>query len=152
MASREQQFQDAQLRRQFAQAFASGSIKAIDRIGQPIETGALVMYRPPFDLIYEVHDVKPVLDPRQPVGVVQAVLSCSVPVLLQVNTPVMAMIRVGTQQAPGQASLDPLQAQPTPPSPLVVTDADAPVMAGTTDIPIEPETDDHDRDPDPTQH
>lgn len=119
MVDRNQQARDrfalqqeaARIRRQFVADVTAGHVQVIDRIAQPITIGALVIYRPPHDFVYEVADIKPVLDPRAQPGLVELTLRCQVPVTFMANVPIMGMIRVGTQQAPGHASLDPI----TPP-------------------------------------
>lgn len=87
----------AKLRRDFAAAIATGQAKCLDRFSQPLETGCLVVWKTPEDLVWLVKDVKPLLDPKQPPGLVEMTLTLTVPVLFRVNEPITPMIRVGQQ-------------------------------------------------------
>lgn len=120
------QFQLAQQRAAFARALSSGQVKILDRFANPIEKGSLVMWRTPFDLVWEVKDVVPVLDPNMPVGIVRYILECAVPVDLNPQVPQMAMTVCGRQNAPGHAQLDTPEAKsPFTPEPgVALTDAE----------------------------
>lgn len=125
------------LQQQFAQALAAGQVSVIDRIGQKIEQGALVVYRPPHDFVYEVKSITPILDPRVPPGQVQIVLDCTVPVVFMAGQPIMGMIRVGTQHAPGHASLDEMKPQET----ATASMTDETIVPGTPAAPSPEHTD-----------
>ena len=100
-----QEFALAQQRRAFAQAVTSGQAAVLDRLAQPVAKGALVLWRPPHDLIYEVVDVAPVLDPRQPPGLVQLTLMSTAPVTFYAGQPAMSLVVIGQQHAEGHAEL-----------------------------------------------
>ncbi len=99
---------EAARRSSAAAAIADGRIQARDRYGKPITAGALVLMLPVDPgTVFVVEDVKPMLDPRAPVGAVELVVSCR----LQVRT-------VAGQPANGLAVVGQLEAaKPAAPSP-----------------------------------
>lgn len=86
-------------------ALASGKAAPIDRFAAPIRKGSLVMWHPPFDLVYQVDDVVPVLDPRVQAGVVQMTLSITIPVQAVVGQPAMGMVVVGSTDGKAHSAL-----------------------------------------------
>jgi len=67
-----------------------------DRFGVPIRPGQHVLYRPEIDVVYQVLDVKPILDPRMPTGSVQLVLTVTMPLVLGTQQPIGRLIAIGT--------------------------------------------------------
>lgn len=99
---------------------------AIDRLGKIIEQGHLVLYHSPDDMIYEVVDLRPVLNPSMP-NAMQVTLQTQFNVLIQAAVPSRAFIIVGESAARQQARAAGNGAlgtvAPDPPSALVLTDA-----------------------------
>ncbi len=73
----------------------------VDRIGQAVEIGALVLFKvpPAFDLIWEVSDIGPSLDPSGPVGALNVKLTVTVPLLVPAGQRQVSFIRVGHSDA-----------------------------------------------------
>ena len=104
--------------RQFAAQVANGHAYAIDRINQRIEVGSLVVWRPPADLIFEVVDIAPVLNPGEPPGRLKLALSTLVPDhIVSANVRQLSMIVIGKQIAPGHADISGPKMQSEPDSP-----------------------------------
>lgn len=87
----------AKMRREFAGAVARGEARVLDRFSNILEAGSLVVWKTPEDFVWLVKEVKPVLDPKAPPGVVEMTLTVTVPALFRVNDPIVPMIRVGRQ-------------------------------------------------------
>ena len=113
----EEQQRVKQLNKQVREAVSSGSLTVVDRIGQTLEKGALVVWRPPFDLVFEVLDAVPILDPGAPPGAMRVVLTCTTSAGIPAGQPQMNMIRIGTQRSEGHAELDPVGETPVEPVP-----------------------------------
>lgn len=80
----------------------------IDRFGVPLTPKDLVLYRPPMDLIFRVEDVKPVVDPRAPPGMVTLVLSVVTTVHVPAGQPQINMVVVGVaEEQPADPPADP---------------------------------------------
>jgi len=118
----------------FQTAVRMGKAYAIDRFASPIQQGSLVLWATPHDMVWQVIDVKPVLDVRQPPGLMTLVMHCEVPVQFIAGQPAMGLVVVGRQNAPGHAQLDTPQIASGPP-------AEAPTG--------QPEALDDDSEPDP---
>lgn len=95
----------ARARRQFQQMVALGQIGARDRFGNMIETGDQMMVRLPFDLVYQVVAVNPVLDPNQPPGLMDLVCTVTFPLRIRVGEPYMLGHVVA--KAPPMAAVQP---------------------------------------------
>lgn len=95
------EMQKAQQR--FAQDVASGVAVALDRFKVTLEIGDLVVYAPPIDSVYQIMDIKPLLDPRQPAGLVQMILSCTLPIYLPVMQATGNLIKCGHVPTAAQA-------------------------------------------------
>lgn len=99
----------------FARDLAAGRTAFVDRFGAKVDKGDYVIYQPPHDLIFEVMDVTPVLDPR--VGVVGAVtvrLVSTTDIQFIASQRAMNVIKCGTQAKaqdgtaiPGEADIKP---------------------------------------------
>lgn len=106
------EFEAAQQRKRFQKDFpgmiASGQIAPLDRFGVPIRPGDLVTWRGPVthDLIWEVRDVVPVLEPNVPAGVCRVTLICTSPVAVRAHQPEISMIRVGRTQTAADAEAE----------------------------------------------
>ena len=81
------QEESATARRQFAQSVARGQLGAMDRFGQPIEAGDQLMVRTPFDLVFTVVTVNPLLDPRAPAGLMDVVCTVTFPLRIPAGQP-----------------------------------------------------------------
>lgn len=93
--AQQQQVELERVRRTFAAGVATGEITGLDRFGHRLTMGSLALFRPPNDLVFEVTEVKPILDPRAPVGLVQLTLVAKCPVTMKVNEPAGNIVRVG---------------------------------------------------------
>lgn len=87
MNNAEKEFQQAAARRQFAQAVAQGRTGAIDRFGQRIQVGDQLMLRLDVDHVYSVTDVRPVLDPKLPPGLIDVLCTITFPLRLEAGLP-----------------------------------------------------------------
>ncbi len=83
---RMEQSQQAQ-RRQLLGGIPSAQAEPRDRFGVPIRVGDLVIHRPEPDPIFEVVDVKPVMNPQMPPGMVIVTLAIQMPVYLSTLQP-----------------------------------------------------------------
>ena len=74
---------------------------AIDRLGKMIEPGHLILFHNDEDLIFEVLDVRPVLNPGVPDGAqaIQVMLKAEFPVAFLAAQPNRAMVIIGESQA-----------------------------------------------------
>lgn len=141
----------------FARAVAEGVVGARDRFGNPIKRGHMVTYRAvEADPVYEVVDIAPILDPRQP-NMVRVTLAATLPLRVFVNQSTQVLTVIGTvptaedgkDAPPPEAPPDVPSPDAPPPSPveppltggggptLVLTDADQPV-AGAPASPPDP--------------
>jgi hypothetical protein len=102
---RQRQEELARARRQFQQMVALGQIGARDRFGNPIETGDQMMVRLPFDLVYQVVAVNPVMDPREPPGLMDLV--CTVTFPLRMRAGEAYMLGHVVAKAPPVAAVQP---------------------------------------------
>lgn len=73
--------------RRFIQALSAGQVGAYDRLQQPIQVGVKVLWSPPYDLIYDVTSVAPVLDPGAPAGLMNVTLTVTATVQMAANQP-----------------------------------------------------------------
>lgn len=119
------QMEMAKQRQQFAAAVAANQVVPRDRFGVPITAGRLVMYRPNADMVFQVADVSPVVDPRMPTGMVTVMLTIQAPITIPVGKPIINMIVIGTQALPTDAPAEtpPVDPPPTDP-PIVLSDVD----------------------------
>ncbi len=129
-----------------AQAMRPPSV-AIDRMQRMIEVGHLVMFHNEEDLIFEVVDIRPVLDPNIPQGqgVVTVMLSAQFPVHTHAAMPNRGMIIVGespariAKQASENGNRPEESVRVASASGLVLTDAPSdPVQEPVDDTPDEP--------------
>ena len=110
----------AQMEGSFAKLVATGEAQAMpfDRFGVPIRVGDEILFRPPFDFVFKVEAIQPILDPRAPVGLITMVLVSAGPIHVQAGQPLMNAVIVATaetqetQQAAEQALPDPDPTEP----------------------------------------
>jgi hypothetical protein len=93
----------------FARLVAEGALPPRDRMNNAIGRGHLVLYHPAVDVIYQVMDVVPVMDPRQP-GTVRLHLMAEVPLTVPINRPIAELLVCGitaaTEMAKGPGAAD----------------------------------------------
>lgn len=111
----------------------SGVIPPRDRFGNAIQPGDLVVYHPPVDLVFQVKDVKPVMDPRAPQGLVNVVLVVEVPVGVNVSQVTGNFIRVGRIQEQVEAGES--VSESSAEEPTSETPPDVPPAIALTDAP-----------------
>lgn len=89
-------------RQQLNDAIARGEVNSAprDRFGVPLKIGDYVLFRPFMDPVCQVVDIKPVIDPRAPAGLVTVVLQAVIPMHVPINLPNQQMIALGTQDNP----------------------------------------------------
>jgi hypothetical protein len=115
MTDRNEQARQDFARRKAAAEMAAGRAAPLDRLGAPIQVGSLVLWHPPYDLVYQVDSITPVLDPRAPAGLVQMNLSIKVPIQAALNQVATSMIVVGfTDGAAHSQLITPDGASPRP--------------------------------------
>ena len=110
---REQAIREAnQQLAKFARDLSAGKTGMLDRFGAKVEKDDFVLYRPQHDLIFEVKDVRPNMNPMLPVGTVILVLECQTDVQFIASQRAMTVIKCGTkardadgQALPGQADI-----------------------------------------------
>lgn len=96
-------------RKRMADAIGTGQVNAVDRFTQPIEVGKLCVYQPnPDIMLWEVTEVRPVLDPGAPPGMVRVTCATSITMVAYVSQPIRNLLIVGDK--PGT------QETQTPPS------------------------------------
>ena len=114
--------------RQFLNALSAGQAGALDRFANPIQVGQKILYHPPFDLIYEVASVAPVLDPKMAPGMMAVTLTVTFPVHMGANQPNPNAVIVGHVEPQAEQPTDATAAEPAataPPaesSPIVLVD------------------------------
>jgi len=118
-ASEAQKREAQRLQQEFARAVSGGQAGVLDRFGQRIEPGALLLFHPPYDYVYTVVDVAPVLAPNVPPGYVRLSLELKMQATVPVNQPQMTMVRVGDAAGVAQAADSPA---PTPIAPPPIAD------------------------------
>lgn len=73
----------------------SGEIPVLDRMQRPVLKGHLILWEPQYLPVWEVEDVKPILDPRMGPGQVQLTLTCRFPMPVPAGVPLPAYTIVG---------------------------------------------------------
>ena len=125
----QQQREAAKLQQEFARALSAGQAGVLDRFGQKIEPGTLLLFHPPYDYVYTVVDVAPVLAPNVPPGYVRLTLELKMQATVPVNQPQMTMVSVGKQEAPETANASDV-VTPIAPPPTEVGDAEVSALSG----------------------
>lgn len=105
----------------------TGEVTALDRFGMPIRPGDMVVVHLDPDPVMQVLDIKPPIDPRQPVDQVTIILSVTVPMMVRAGLPVTNLLVIGSPMKEDvPSSADATAAGPK----LVLTDTDtAPATA-----------------------
>ncbi len=94
--------------KQFLQALSAGQVSPLDRFQNPIRMGDKVLYKTPYDLIFTVQAITPVLNPNVPPGLMDVILTVTVPLRVAANQPNPNAVIVQQQeqtQASGPVSL-----------------------------------------------
>lgn len=118
-------------RERFARAVGASIPQAmpLDRFGNGITPGGNVMYRPEVDLVFHVADVKPIMDPKVPPGMVGVRLTADFQLMVPFGQPLARMIAIGGQQQMPAPSGDQPATAPPP-------DGEAPAVP--TETPVDP--------------
>ena len=90
----------------FARAMNEGKTGMVDRFGVKIEAGHYVLYRPMHDLIFEVIDVAPSLNPQHMVGTITLKLACTTDVQFVAGQRAMTVIKCGQRAADEEGAAD----------------------------------------------
>lgn len=128
----DERFKQEQMKRaqaDFARAVQQGMVAPIDRFGNRVRPGMRVLYRPPFDLVYEVDAITPLLDPRQPAGLVTLMLSVKAfPVVVPVGQIYPAILVLQPREEPptSMTESDPAMAVPEGAAPSPPSDKEPP--------------------------
>lgn len=72
----------------------------VDRFGQPLSPGDLVVYDPRSPVVYRVADIRPILDPKAPPGAMQVTLTASAFVSTAHGVPIGELLRIGYADGP----------------------------------------------------
>jgi len=97
----------------FARLLNEGKTGMIDRFGIAITPGAYVLYRPTFDLIFEVVDVAPILDMSRPAGYLKLSLACETTIEFVAGQRGMSIVKCGERsKVEGEAAIQPPGSQP----------------------------------------
>ena len=78
----------------FARGVSSGALAPRDRFNRPLAKHQLVLYHPEVDVVYQITDVIPVMDPRIP-GMVRLMLTAIVPLATRAGQPTAPLVIVG---------------------------------------------------------
>lgn len=116
----------------FAGDFAMGKVGPVDRFGRRIQVHDLVLWEPPYTMVYEVTKIEPVLtaDPNQPVGRVQITLELTAPMVTLANRPAMVVTVVGHTRSTTDAELHRIEGAEKG-NPLPEAEAEAPGAPAT---------------------
>lgn len=99
--------------RQFALQVQRGEAAILDRFGQKLEPGAIVLFHNNQDLVFQVAEVAPILDPNQPPGRFRLMLETTAPLAYPANVPIADLVRVGKQISEGHSEITgPSQEEP----------------------------------------
>lgn len=80
-----------------------GGMTARDRFNNVLVEGALVLYHPAQDVIYQIQKVTPILDPRAQGQMVTVTMAATIPLHVAANQPTMELTMVGLPATPEQA-------------------------------------------------
>jgi hypothetical protein len=110
---------------EFARQVGAGMLAPLDRLGQKVKPGQLVLYTSPVDLIFETLTLTPMLDPRAPMGMARLTVTCQFEIQVAINQQNTALIVLG-QAPPGRQA-----GQPEPSPSTEAPAADVPQEAAT---------------------
>ena len=109
----------------FARLMNEGKTGMIDRFGVKIEPGHYVLYRPMHDLIFEVVDVVPSLNPQHMVGTVILKLACATDVQFVAGQRAMTLLKCGQRAVDEEGKTELIQPGSQPASELAGDDPQA---------------------------
>ena len=89
----------------FARQLNEGKTGLLDRFGIKLMPGHYVIYRPTFDLIFEVVDVVPILDATRPPGYLTLKLSCTTSIEFVAGQRGMSLIKCGEKSIEGDTAV-----------------------------------------------
>lgn len=87
-----------------------------DRFGTALVVGQHVLFHPAVDVIYQIAELKPILDPRAPTGSIQCVLVASVPMGLMAGQVHQLLVALGDLTPPQVESTEPTDPPAEPPA------------------------------------
>lgn len=90
----------------FAYRVASGQLTARDRLNQPIRPGQQVLFHANLDVVMQVLQVSPVLDPRAPQGIVEITVSATFKVQAMVGQPTPQVVIIAQPEQIGDGTGD----------------------------------------------
>lgn len=93
----------------FTRLLNEGKTGLVDRFGVQLTPGDLTLYSPDWPLVFDVGNITPVMDPSQPVGALNMVLTCTVNVKFMSGVRAMTLIKCGRRP---EAGADPSLAAP----------------------------------------
>lgn len=98
----------------FARLLNEGKTGLIDRFGIQLRPGDYLLYRPTFDLIFEVVDIAPVLDQSRPAGYLKLKLACETTIEFVAGQRAMSIVKCGQRSVEegGAAEIQPPRSQP----------------------------------------
>lgn len=122
MGSREQEFHKRR-QRAMAEAATQRAIQAgdtrvfpVDRFGAPVTPGSKIIYRPEFDFVYDVLEIRPVLDPKAPPGWISVTMVTETTLTIPAGMVQMNMVRIGTTESADDSKLSDAPPPPDPPA------------------------------------
>jgi len=120
----------------FARQLSEGKTGLLDRFGIKLMPGHYVIYRPTFDLIFEVVDVVPILDASRPPGYLTLKLSCTTSIEFVAGQRGMSLIKCGEKSIEGDtAVIQPPGSQPPASESAHLADDNTTDQAPATDLP-----------------
>lgn len=124
----------AAARLEMIQALERGQIAAVDRFNTKIEKGSLVMWRTPYDLIFQVADIEPVaVTPQGPL--LRVHMQVTVPADLIANMPNMGLTVCGKLDVTGKHGALGVPEAGTG-APVIVGPDSAPPVIDPPDLPM----------------
>jgi len=122
---RRQQLTKAQ--EQFARAAQTGQAAVFDSVGCRIESGQLVVFNPPPNVWrWLVAEVRPMLQPNVPPGMMQVTLQVVVPMQIPAGQKIGNLLVVGEQEQPQAQAAEAPHPQDETMQPVVEDDPDHP--------------------------
>jgi hypothetical protein len=84
---------------QFVRMARAGQVPVLDRFGNPLSPGVTILLHPAGDLVMKVKDIKPILDPTSPPGLVTVILECMETFGMAVGVPNRAVLLLQMPEA-----------------------------------------------------
>lgn len=101
MQARQQQ---AQIARASNVAIIGAAVPVLDRLGQKVEVGDVVLFEPPVAPFYTVAAIEPINHPNAPRDAMKVVLQCQLPISVRGNQNVGNLVIVAAQGMPQESS------------------------------------------------